>query len=322
MLLSLILLLLSPASAHLYGCSECPEGWVLQGDECVFYHDFERQGWSDKDLDFSGFNGPVDVAVDVKLMSIDGQNGSVRLGFEEKGQVYGFVQEWAYVKADEINRVKNLFIYRNLEPREYDFEAKQEGAKAWTTVRALCKVEDCPACVSYQGSHPETCTGVQTQHGLWLSKLGGSPVAPPNLWTGPRPLVVPAEFAFDNGTLNIVGVVKDDDRYFKYEFDLWDLKKEPYDSSITNSLGGCELLNDEHWEYFHQFNGTLTNLISGESWPLLTRSYHVPQVGCGANLFNHQFGVSFWFKIPDTNIIGDLNLDIACVSSLKPEMTL
>ena len=136
------------------------------------------------------------------------------------------------------------------------------------------------------------------------------------MWKGPRPLVTPANFQQDGTDATLTGVVVNAGSYFKYEFEFHGMTDNS--TAYFQDLGvGCTeppASVSNNWLFYPQFNGTLTNLATGETFPLEARSHHLPQVGQGASLLDNEYGISFWFEIPNTTVIGDVNLALRCVS--------
>ena len=147
---------------------------------------------------------------------------------------------------------------------------------------------------------------------MWLWHYGGDL----QFWKGPRPLVTPASFEVDGNNAKLTGVVVNEGSFYKYVFNLYNLTSNgtPY----YQDLGvGCTQPSEEvfdTWQYFQHFNGTLYDLSSGNSYPLVDRGVHA-QIGEQGSLLNTDYGLAFWFEIPNTTVIGDINLSIKCLTS-------
>ena len=126
-------------------------------------------------------------------------------------------------------------------------------------------------------------------------------------------MVVPAEFNQDGTDASLNGVVFDGTTYWQYIFEFHGLTSNG--TGYYQDLGvGCSLPDMSNWSFYTEFNGTLTNLISNESYELQPRDGpHNPQIGTSASLLDTGYGISFWFQIPETTVIGDINLALKCV---------
>lgn len=168
----------------------------------------------------------------------------------------------------------------------------------------------CPECEAFVGVHPETCGGVQTSHGMWLWFYDGE-----DFWQGPRPLVTPADFEISGDDARLTGVVVNGGTHYKYEFEFHGLTNNG--TGYFQELGvGCIEPDMSDWKFYPEFNGTLTNLVTGDTHALAPRDGpHHPQIGTAASLLDTGYGISFWFEIPGTTVIGDINLSLKCISS-------
>ena len=169
-----------------------------------------------------------------------------------------------------------------------------------------------PVCEEYVGITRETCGGLlPNNHGMWLWHYGGTL----QFWKGPRPLVTPASFEVDGNNAKLTGIVTSAGLFYKYVFYLFGLSSNgtPYyqDLGVGCTQPTQEVFNS--WKYYQHFNGTLYDLSNGNSYPLVDRGVKA-QIGQAGSLLNTDHGLSFWFEIPNSTVIGDINLSIKCVT--------